>query len=81
MLSGLKNGFHTGLKHLPTENLVCRNLLSVKSQSHITNELIQREVEKQFAIGPSTEIPFLTYRINPIGVAEGKLLKEKTFNH
>ena len=77
LISGFKNGFLTGIKCLPADNLVCRNLLSARSQPNVTTELIQKEVNKKFVLGPFTDIPFTTFRINPIGVAEGKYSKKK----
>lgn len=75
---GHKKGFHTGIKCLkPTESLVSKNLLSSRSQREITCEFLQKEVDKGFVIGPFSKLPYDVYRINPIGIAEGKYSKKK----
>lgn len=77
LITGLKEGFYTGIKCLPTESLVCKNLLSSRSQPEITCDLVKKEIDKGFVIGPFSKIPYDVYRINPIGIAEGKYSKKK----
>ena len=77
LLTGLKEGFFTGIHHLPRNSLECRNLLSARTQPNITQELIHKELQKGFLAGPFEHPPFEIYRINPIGIAEGKYSKKK----
>lgn len=57
LITGLKEGFYTGIKCLPTESLVCKNLLSSRSQPEITCDLVKKEINKGFVIGPFSKIP------------------------
>ena len=49
-----------------------QNLLSATTQPNVTAQLVQTELEKGFISGPYVSMPFELYRVNPIGVAEGK---------
>ena len=77
LIHGLKHGFHTDFKVLPTKPLECKNLLSARSQPQVTSKLIQDEVNKGFLAGPYSIMPFEIFRVNPIGVAECKYSKKK----
>lgn len=77
LLSGLFNGFDTGIKHLPAFPFECKNLKSALTQPDHVTMLINSEVEKGYLLGPFDSIPFKNFRINPIGVAEGKYNKKK----
>ena len=73
----LKHGFHTGLRSLPDFSIECKNLLSAISQPECVNSLIDTEIQKGYLCGPFDNIPYKHFRINPIGVAEGKFSKKK----
>ena len=60
---------------LPT--LECRNNLSARSQPNVVNELLRKECENGFMYGPFDTLPFSSYRVSPLGVAEGKYSKKK----
>ena len=77
MINGLTEGFHTGIDPLPTKPLECRNLLTAVKDPDTVNRLISEETEKGYLIGPFDKIPYKCYRINPIGLAEGKYSKKK----
>ncbi|XP_033749212.1 uncharacterized protein LOC117333903 [Pecten maximus] len=77
LLTGLRSGFHTGITSLPRNSIECANLLSARNQSDVVKELIGSELDKGFLIGPYHECPFVTYRINPIGIAESKYSRKK----
>lgn len=77
LLFGLKFGFHTGIRELPSNSIQCKNLRSATSNKEAVCELIRSEVEKGYLNGPYSDIPYTTYRINPVGVAEGKYSKKK----
>lgn len=77
LIEGLRKGFHTGIDKTPTTAYECKNLLSARTQPKVTAQLIQSEFEKGFLNGPFKEIPYSIFRINPVGVAEGKYSKKK----
>jgi hypothetical protein len=77
LLNGLRHGFHTGLQELPTQSLECKNLRSALNQPMVVDELLQREVDKGYFIGPFDHPPFDVYRISPLGIAETKYSKKK----
>ncbi|CAG2224015.1 unnamed protein product [Mytilus edulis] len=77
LVSGLSQGFSTGITTLPSKSIECKNLRSALSQPTHVLKLIETEVEKGYLEGPFDFIPFTHYRINPIGVAEGKYNKKK----
>ncbi|XP_033730724.1 uncharacterized protein LOC117320169 [Pecten maximus] len=72
-----QEGFETGIKKLPENSIICRNLLSSRTQPEVTSTLVNKELDKGFLLGPFTDIPYQQYRINPIGIAEGKYSKKK----
>jgi hypothetical protein len=72
LVSGLKEGFHTGIHPLPTISYICKNLQSALRNPETVTKLLQDEIDKGFVIGPFKEPPFEIYRINPIGIAEHK---------
>ena len=77
LIHGLQHGFHTGISTLPTQSFECKNLLSARRQPEVTEQLIQAEIDKGYLVGPFEEIPFPLYRLNPVGIAEGKYSKKK----
>ena len=77
LIHGLKHGFHTGLRCLPDFSIECKNLLSAMSQPESVNSLIDTEIQKGYLCGPFHNIPYEHFRINPIGVAEGKYSRKK----
>ena len=74
---GLSQGFYTGINPIPTQTLECKNLLSARSQIEITTKLVESEMQKGFLVGPFNKMPFDIYRVNPVGIAEGKYSKKK----
>ncbi|XP_069110159.1 uncharacterized protein, partial [Argopecten irradians] len=77
LLSGLVNGFDTGLESLPSNNIVCKNLRSATKDPSSVTLLLKKEMDKGYLLGPFDSIPFSRYRINPIGLAEHKYSKKK----
>ena len=77
LLSGLRNGFDTGIKYLPSNSIECKNLRSTIANKDVVSDLIKTEVDKGYLNGPFKVIPYDSYRINPIGVVEGKYNKKK----
>ena len=77
LVEGFTHGFDTGIKQLPSSTLECKNLLSARSQTEVTGSLIKKEFEKGFLAGPYDVMPYPIYRVNPVGVAEGKYSKKK----
>ena len=72
LLHGLRHGFDTGISSLPMESYKCKNLQSCKHWPADVSQLIQTELDNGFLIGPFTEPVFPVYRINPLGIVEGK---------
>lgn len=77
LLTGLIHGFFAGLSFLPKASCVCPNLRSALQEPEIVDELLSRESEKGYMIGPFNSSPFPLYRINPIGVATRKYSGKK----
>ncbi|MES9994401.1 MAG: reverse transcriptase domain-containing protein [Candidatus Thiodiazotropha sp.] len=55
---------------------VCNNLLSAKQNPDKVSELIETELQKGYLLGPFSTPPFDVYRINPIGLVQGKYSKK-----
>ncbi|XP_052428992.1 uncharacterized protein LOC127970440 [Carassius gibelio] len=77
LLSGLKHGFNPGVVCELTQNTVCRNLQSALAEPDIVANLIKKEVDSGFMIGPFNTPPFKTFRVSPIGVATRKFSGKK----
>ena len=52
MITGLREGFCTGISEPPVGSLECPNNLSAKAQPEIVSQLIMKEVKKGFLVGP-----------------------------
>lgn len=78
-INGLKYGFHPLIDPIADEMIFCKNNYSAVSQTAVVSDLIQREMEKGYVIGPFRDdnVPYKVYRINPLTVAEGKYNKKK----
>ena len=72
LISGFRQGVYPGFQELPTESLLCKNNLSAIKNAKSVDELLQKEVDKGYIIGPLEQIPFDVYRINPISLADKK---------
>lgn len=77
LCTGLKHGFDTKVNKLDLPTRECKNLLSAMKQPESVDELIRSETGKGFLKGPFESPPFDTYRVSPIGIAEGKYSKKK----
>lgn len=77
LLSGLSNGYDTGMQTLPTSSIHCKNLKSALNDPVTVSTLIDNELKKGYLIGPYDDIPYDHFRINPIGLAEHKYSKKK----
>lgn len=77
LLLGLEQGFHTGIKAVPSFTLECKNLRSARNNPDSVSTLLQAELQKGYLIGPFDTPPFATYRTNPIGLAERKFSSKK----
>jgi len=71
LVDGLRNGFFTGIDIPPTVSFECSNNKSAKCQPDIVKNLIDAEVKKGYLVGPFQKPPFSTFRVSPLGVAEG----------
>ncbi|MCG8431051.1 MAG: hypothetical protein MJA29_07750, partial [Candidatus Omnitrophica bacterium] len=77
LIHGLRYGFDTGIQQIPQTSLKCKNLLSARREPEVVTQLLHKELEKGYIIGPFDEPPFPTYRINPIGIATGRYSLKK----
>ena len=77
LLPGAMQGFDTGMSCFPTTNFKCKNSLSARQDPNATSELLLKEVEKGYVIGPFDEPPFESFRINPISLATKKYSNKK----
>jgi hypothetical protein len=72
LLSGLKQGFHTGLAYIPSDSMICKNNLSCQKNIQVASELLEYEVAQGYVVGPFSKSPFPSCRVNPISIAHGK---------
>ena len=77
LITGLREGFDTGIQQLPTKSYTCKNLLSAIRNPEVVSDLLSHELKQGYIIGPFDEPPFEIYRINPLGIAERKYSKKK----
>ena len=75
--AGYKEGFDLGIRDIPLLMTECKNNRSATTQPAVVKELIHLEVSKGYLLGPNVRPPFETYKISPIGIAEGKHSKKK----
>lgn len=76
-MRGIEEGFYTGISPTPQVSHECKNNLSARRDPQKTSELIQKELEKGYMIGPFSESPFEIYRINPLSLVERKYSLKK----
>lgn len=77
LISGLKEGFHTGIHTPPATSFICRNLRSALANPEAVSAAIKSELDKGYLIGPFDQPPFANYRISPIGIVEKKFSGKK----
>ena len=77
LISGLLNGFHPGISAMPTTSFICKNLLSAVRDPETVDQLLAKEIQSRFMIGPFSKPPFAKFRVNPIGVATRKYSGKK----
>jgi hypothetical protein len=68
LLSGLRNGFHTGIQVLPRCASKGHNLRSARNFPDIVTNFLQEEVDNGFLIGPFSSSPFSIFRVSPLGL-------------
>ncbi|XP_052398873.1 uncharacterized protein LOC127946375 [Carassius gibelio] len=66
------HGFLAGLSNMPTFSFICKNLQSAIKDPQAVDDLMDKELEKGYMIGPFDQPPFKLFRINPLGVAVRK---------
>ena len=71
LVNGLRDVFFTGIDVPPTISFECPNNKSAKCQPDIVNNLIDAEVQKRYLVGPFQKPSLSTFRVSPLGVAEG----------
>jgi hypothetical protein len=61
--------------NLPT--MECKHLLSARIDLDTVDTFVAQEVERGYLRGPLPKPPFQSYRVSPIGIAEGKYSGKK----
>lgn len=77
LLSGLSQGFRVGVSFPLTAPYVARNLQSALNEPEIVSELLAKEVNKGYVVGPFSAPPFNPFRVNSLGVATRKYSGKK----
>ncbi|XP_071060142.1 uncharacterized protein [Pseudochaenichthys georgianus] len=77
LLSGLSQGFRVGVLSPPSVTLVAKNMQSAAKEPTIVSQLIKKELNKGYLIGPFQSSPFPVFRTSPIGVATRKYSEKK----
>jgi len=77
LCQGLEFGFDTKISVYPIRTHESKNNLSATRAPHVVDELLLKELDRGFLLGPFKEPPFTTYRVSPLGVAEHKYSKKK----
>jgi hypothetical protein len=77
LVHGLREGFDTGIQQLPTTSYMCTNLQSALKQPDVVTQLLDKELQRGYVIGPFATPPFKVFRISPLGVAEHKYSKKQ----
>ncbi len=78
LISGLRYGFHTGIQNQSrVQTHIANNLLSAKNDPDAVSELLFKEVQAKYWIGPFRDSPFDVYRISPLGVVQHKYSLKK----
>ncbi len=72
LLEGFKRGFDIGMESIPKDNYMCDNNLSAKKNSNFVAAALKEEVDNDFMVGPLKKLPWASYRVSPLGVAEHK---------
>lgn len=72
LIQGFTHGSDTCISSPPTSSWKCRNNLPARQQVDVVTNLLEDEVAKGYVIGPYCKPPFPVYRINPLGLAQGK---------
>ena len=74
LVTGFRKGFLIGLKEIPKDTYECRNNLSAIKNPSIVDELLRKEIEKGFIMGPFDSPPFDKYRVNALSLVEKNML-------
>jgi hypothetical protein len=77
LINGLSHGFDTLVSETELPTKECKNLQSAITQPETVDSLIESEIQNGFLSGPFIQPPFESYRVSPIGIAEGKYSKKK----
>lgn len=77
LLNGIRFGFDTLVSILDLPTFECKNLLSAIRDPESVDMLLKQEIDKGYVKGPFSSPPFETYRVSPIGIAEGKYSGKK----
>ena len=77
LITGLRQGFDNIVFQFNLPTMECKNLLSARNDPDTVDTLVAQEVERGYLRGPLPKLPFESYRVSPIGIAEGKYSGKK----
>ena len=77
LITGLSQGFRVGILSNLTTSFIDKNLQSAITEPDMLSELLEKEVNKGYVIGPFASPPFSPFRINSIGIATRKYYGKK----
>ncbi|XP_063059122.1 uncharacterized protein LOC134452589 [Engraulis encrasicolus] len=77
LLTGLSQGFRVGVSSPLSTPYVARNLRSALSEPDVVTDLLSKELNKGYIVGPFSAPPFNPFRVNSLGVATRKYSGKK----
>ncbi|XP_041920582.1 uncharacterized protein LOC121684588 [Alosa sapidissima] len=77
LLTGLSQGFRVGVLSPLSDSYVARNLQSALAEPSVVSELLSKELNKGYILGPFSVPPFCPFRVNSLGVATRKYSGKK----
>ncbi|XP_029927907.1 uncharacterized protein LOC115373572 [Myripristis murdjan] len=77
LLSGLSQGFRVGVVSSLSSSYVSKNLQSAIQEPDLVSQLLKKELDKGYLIGPFNSSPFPVFRTSPVGIATRKYSGKK----
>ncbi len=77
LLTGLSQGFRVGVLSYPDSTYVSKNLQSAIKDPETVSQLLGKELNKGYLIGPFVSPPFSVFRTSPVGIATRKYSGKK----
>ncbi|XP_018549880.1 uncharacterized protein LOC108895509 [Lates calcarifer] len=77
LLTGLSQGFRVGILSSPVSTFVAKNLQSAIKDPATVSQLLNKELNKGYIIGPFDSPPFPVFNSSPVGIATRKYSGKK----